>query len=353
MPVYNGGPYLREAIDSILAQTYPDFELLIIDDGSTDDSAQVIGSYRDRRIRQDANPANLGTVPTLNRGLDLARGEYVAVMHADDVSHPERLARQVCYLDRHPRVGVVGTWATTFGDGPERPWRLPTRPESVVCASVFNCALIHPSVMLRRAWLDGHDLRYDPSHLHAEDYGLLLRASRHFLLANLPEILLRYRVHPSSTTQRHRARMMQSVHLIHADYFRLCGLPSSDAERAVHHELAGLAPDGRVSSLAAAHAWLVKLSAFNRSHRVWPEPHFGRRLGNRWLWACLASPGPTGRRADAFFRSPLARPALTGELQRFCDHPRAELRAALAAVGLASGAYGAGCPPCQSARVSR
>lgn len=332
MPVHNGAPYLRAAIDSILQQTFGDFEFLIIDDGSTDDSPRILASYQDARIRCAANTTNLGTVATLNRGLDSARGELVALMHADDISAPERLARQVAYLERHPRVGIVGTWAVVFG-GSSSVWRFPTLPEAVGCANVFNCCLIHPTVMLRRSWLDIHGLRYDPAHLHAEDYGLWLRASRHFLLANLPEALLRYRVHPSSTTQRHRPRMLQSVHAIHAEYFERCGLRVGQEELAVHEELAGLAPEGRVFSLAAAHAWLVRLDEFNRSRRVWPEPFFRRRLGNRWLWACISAAGSVGRRASVFFRSPFARHALVGELERFCDHPWAEFRAALALLG--------------------
>ena len=122
MPAYNAENYIREAIDSILAQTFRDFEFLIIDDGSTDHTVEIIRSYSDSRIRLYQNERNMGVAATLNRGLDLARGEYIARMDADDISLPERFAKQAAYMDAHPDVAVCGSNIILFSEGaPERP----------------------------------------------------------------------------------------------------------------------------------------------------------------------------------------------------------------------------------------
>src|SRR2546428_1522930 len=110
MAVHNGEPHLRAAVESVLAQTYPDFELLIVDDGSTDGSADVVRSYEDRRIRLLENERNLGQIPSLNRALREAHGEYVARLDHDDLCLPERLERQVEELDAEPSAALAGTW---------------------------------------------------------------------------------------------------------------------------------------------------------------------------------------------------------------------------------------------------
>jgi len=111
MPVYNGERYLNEAVDSILGQTFTDFEFLIIDDASTDKTPEILRSYDDPRIRVVTNEENLGLSKSLNKGLALARGEFIARMDADDVSYPYRLQVQHEFMTQHPGAGVIGSWA--------------------------------------------------------------------------------------------------------------------------------------------------------------------------------------------------------------------------------------------------
>src|SRR5262245_60726064 len=141
MPVYNGEAYLHEAIDSMLAQTCADFELLVLNDGSRDRSGEIARSYADPRVRLVENQANLGVVPTLNRGLDLARGAFIARMDADDRSLPERLARQLAFLRAHSEVGICGTWMEAIGEGAGYMWRYPADHERIRCALLFESAL--------------------------------------------------------------------------------------------------------------------------------------------------------------------------------------------------------------------
>lgn len=215
MAVYNAEKYLPEAVDSILGQSFTDFECLIVDDGSTDHSLEIINSYRDPRIEVVRNPRNLGLTRTLNRGLDLARGEYIARMDSDDVSLPERLDRQVAYLDAHPQVGVCGTWAkdidsrgvvtgvreTPVGKDLEREYWRPS-------------PIIHPSAMIRRSHLGR--LRYDERIPYAQDFDLWLRIRAEHKLGNLPKHLLLYRVHRESITFSRRDDQLRATY----DIFR-------------------------------------------------------------------------------------------------------------------------------------
>src|SRR5437899_2426865 len=197
MAVYDGEKYLEEAIRSVLNQTFHDFEFIVINDGSTDGTAEIIERYRraDDRIRA-YEQRHHGLVATLNRGLELAQGEYVARMDADDVSFPERLATQVAFMSAHPEVGICGTWVETMGVPSGNVQRYPTDDATIRSWLLFESVLAHPSVVMRRELLAKAGLYYDVACIHAEDYDLWVRAARHTALANIPEVLLRYRMHP-------------------------------------------------------------------------------------------------------------------------------------------------------------
>lgn len=205
MPVYNGARYLREAVDSILDQTYLDFEFIIVDDGSVDDTAAILDSYDDTRIVRLRNETNLGIVPALNRGLSVVRGEYIARMDADDISLPQRLERQIAYMIAHPEVGVVGTWIRLVDVRGQvtGEWTFPVTHGLLRWMLCFGSCLAHPSVMLRASVATSIG-GYDESFANSEDRDLWLRASSITRLSNLPEILLLYRRHNDSVTARRR-----------------------------------------------------------------------------------------------------------------------------------------------------
>jgi glycosyltransferase involved in cell wall biosynthesis len=236
MSVYDSEKYLREAIDSILSQSFKDFEFIIIDDGSTDRSAEIISSYDDPRIRAVSNATNLGLPASLNRGLDIAAGEYIARMDADDVSLPERLARQVSYMDAHPEIAASGTWAKDIdADGREFSTRCLPFGERMKYEFWRPSPIVHPSAIIRKSHLGS--LRYDIRLPHAQDYDLWLALRARHELGNLPEFLLLYRVHPGSITSRHRGSQIRSTHEIAS---RRLGL---NVSLAAFQHLLGLLPD--------------------------------------------------------------------------------------------------------------
>lgn len=203
IPVYNGERFLAEAIESVLAQTFADFELLIVDDGSTDSSVEIVERYADPRIRLERNERNRGRPYTRNRGLELARGEYVAVLDADDVCEPARLETSVVFLDENPDVVAVGSSATFIDDDGRSLFvaRFVSDPDAIR-ASIFttNCFL-HSSVMFRRAALLAIG-GYDEELPLSQDYDVFLRLSARHRLFNLETPLVRYRIHGAQVSQQ-------------------------------------------------------------------------------------------------------------------------------------------------------
>ena len=196
LPVWNAGGYLVAAVESIRAQTLADWEMLAIDDGSTDGSRQTLDDFarRDERIEVISRP-NRGLAATLQEGIERGRSGIVALMNADDLSHPDRLARQLAFLERHSTVAALGTQTRLLVDGKATAIesRLPLSPEA--CRRLLSIAppLAHPTVMLRREAVLAVG-GYRPQS-HVEDYDLWLRLADRFDLANLPEALLEYRLH--------------------------------------------------------------------------------------------------------------------------------------------------------------
>lgn len=219
MAVYNGERYLREAMDSILSQTYADFEFIIIDDSSTDDSPSILLSFADPRVCLVSNEHNLGLAKSLNRGIGLAKGEFIARQDADDVSNPGRLQAQVAYMEQNAGVGVIGTateWIDAAGN-PFKTWPAGATNAELQPLLLVTCPLVHGSVMFRRRCIDdvgnyGADMRT------GQDYDLWLRVAEKWDIVNLPQVLYRYRWHDQmvSVTRQSEQRSHASASVARA-----------------------------------------------------------------------------------------------------------------------------------------
>jgi glycosyltransferase involved in cell wall biosynthesis len=282
MPLYNAGPYVREAAVSILTGSFRDLELVAIDDGSTDDSVHQLKAIDDPRFRVISNPANLGLVATLNSGLELAEGEYVARMDADDVSMPDRLARQLAFMDANPEIGMSGTWARSFGAEREV-LRTPLSPTDVHAQLFAYNAMCHPTTILRRQAFLRHALRFSPEAPHAEDLELWMRAAEHFPLANIPAITLRYRVHPGQVSSRHAAEQLRTVAKLQLRQLELLLPGANQAEAALHLSLLDLDTPLTHDQLIAAGPWLQCLEEANERTRRYDAEAFRAFLAQRWL----------------------------------------------------------------------
>lgn len=212
MPVYNGEKYLREAIDSILNQTFTDFEFIIINDCSTDSTEDIIKSYDDSRIVYIKNEKNLGVAGTLNKGLDVAKGEYVARMDADDISLPARFEKQVSFMDKNSNIGVCGSQILIFEDNePEKIFAFSEKDAALRVDMLFNCAFAHPSVIIRKSILDNHNICYNLEYEKAEDYRMWYDIMRVSKSHNIQEPLLKYRHHQSQVTKTNKTEQTISV----------------------------------------------------------------------------------------------------------------------------------------------
>lgn len=307
MPIFNAEAFVAAAVESILGQTFRDFEFLIIDDGSTDGSIEIVDGYADSRIRVIRNEHQIGLIRTLNLGLSLARGECVARMDADDISLPERLERQVRFMEANPDVGACGTWVATMGDREGEIWEYPESAGEIRCRLLFDSALAHPSVCMRRQEFARHGLQFDETYPLAEDYQLWRAASDVFPLANIGEVLVRYRIHAQSASQRCAQQQEATVRRIHEESLGRLGLTPSEEERFVHRWVATGRPAGEALDLREVGAWLEKLLRANANCGVYPRDGFERMLGVFWLAAAYRAVDCGRLEPARFLRSPLCR----------------------------------------------
>jgi len=310
IPVYNREKYVRDTIDSILAQTFTDFELLVIDDGSTDKSREVVRSYHDPRIRLVCNEANEGIPKTRNKGIQLARGEYLAFLDSDDWAYPERLAKQVAFLDNHPDHAAVSAW-TDWMDEEGRPLgrikRKAVSPQEIAAQRLFQSGLRNTASMARTVVLRNysHQEQYDTS----EDFDLWSRIAAKHKLASLPEVLVRCRRHKSRITREQAHRGKDRRLAIYAAQLHALGIVFTDTDLERHFLLRSMRKQRFTPDLAYlewAEAWLLRLREANQRVQSYPEPAFSSVLGQLWLKVCWHASAGLGWTAwRCFWHSPL------------------------------------------------
>lgn len=208
MPTYNVAPYVKEAIDSVLHQTFGDFILLVVDDASTDNTLEVVRTIDDPRIRIAAFPNNVGLADNLNRGLDMIDTELMARMDGDDIALPHWLQSEIDYLDAHPEVGVCGGCGQRFGTS-QSLIRFPEQHDDIAANMLFECTIIVPTV--RMSVVRQHGLRYRKDAFPAEDYRFWADCLRVTRLHNIPDTLFHYRMHPTQICTARREEQQRKV----------------------------------------------------------------------------------------------------------------------------------------------
>ena len=313
IPVHNREHYIRVAVNSILAQTFEDFELIVVDDGSTDRTAEVLADYSDPRLRVLQNPANLGIPASRNRGLEAARGEYIALLDSDDHAYPDRLARQVKYLDANPEITQVGSWCSFMdSDGRmlDKVRRQPLRPDDIHAHLIFHCPVINRTVMARTEALQ--EINYDTAFPRCQDYDMHSRlVIAGHALANLPDLLVCGREHPGRFTGQTSELGRDRKIAVYRRMLARIDIEANDEELGRHHALTRPAekPVGAEEYLEWAEAWLWRIKQANRARPVYPEPSLSRALGAVWTLNCWRARRALGRRKmlARLGGSPLAR----------------------------------------------
>lgn len=224
MPIYNSEVYIVAAVQSILQQTYSNFELLLLDDGSTDNSLALVQAISDSRIRIITDGKNLRQPQRYNQGVALAHGKYIAIMHADDIALPERLDWQVKALEQKPEYDLVGSLAyVTYGErSSNRKIGVMGMGEYLRLYTLFNCPFLHPTLLFRKEVLEQHPYRLD--YTTAEDYELWARILAQHQAVNLPIPLLRVRIHAQKNAKRHKQQQLLNVQMIVQNQLEALGL---------------------------------------------------------------------------------------------------------------------------------
>lgn len=202
MTIYNAGPYLKEAIDSIVTQTFDDWELIAVENGSSDESPAILATYTDERVRAFSLPKNIGRTPALRYAFEQAQGQYIAVLDADDVSYPERLKKQAEYLDQNLKVGLVGSWADQINEHSKMvgEYRPATENQELNDSLGWSNPFVHSSIMYR-ADLARQTDGYPENYAYAQDYALILNIAKKGPVALLAEPLCRWRILKTSITR--------------------------------------------------------------------------------------------------------------------------------------------------------
>jgi len=293
LPVFNAGPYLAEAIESILTQTLADFELFIIDDYSSDDSVAVARRYeaRDERVKVLVNERNCGRAHSDNRGHALARGGYIAKMDADDVALPHRLQTQFDFLESRPEVALTSGFLETFG-ATHTVYEYPLSADGVRSFLLFNMPVGNPAVFFRRTLITEQHLHYDEQiqDTFGEDYEWVARVAQVAIIENQPQILLRYRTFSAAQKADVHARRTAKASLIRSRVLERAGFQASGRELYIHNAIAHYPFALGDISLAEVHDWLLKLATQNEQLRFAAPAALRAVLAERWFWTCYHNP---------------------------------------------------------------
>lgn len=217
MAAWNEEKYIGEAIESVLAQSYSNFEFIIVNDGSTDNTKQIIQSYCDPRIRYIENEQNLKLIASLNKGLGLAQGTYIARMDADDICVLNRLEKQVAFMESHPEIGISGAQLTVFGNE-NGMMKYPFTHNDIALRLFITSCFGNNVVIFRKELLEKHALYFPQGYFHAEDYKCWTNWIRHTRLANLSDALVNYRSHAGSVSVKNRKMQRETRDRIRAEY---------------------------------------------------------------------------------------------------------------------------------------
>lgn len=278
LPVYNTEQYIKEAVESILNQTFTDFELLVLNDASTDKTLEILEQFNDPRLKIITNEQNLKVVKTLNKGLAIAQGKYIARMDADDIAHPQRFEKQVHFFNKHPNIDFVGTWVQTFGSESNL-MRAATEHEHIKVRLFFLNPIFHPAVMFKRESFEKYGFKYDEKYTNAEDYGMWVKAIDHIKFANIPEVLLKYRVHASnvSVIKASNRAVLDEIHYdIYKYFLKKLGISSYTQQDLLMHRKLGLVEVEALdlSQLNSYLQWLKKLVVANNQSKYFDKVFF-------------------------------------------------------------------------------
>ena len=286
MSVYNGQTYLHEAIDSVLTQSYKNFELIIINDGSVDKSLSIIKSYTDKRIVLIDNERNKGLIYSLNKGIKISKGRYIARMDADDISLPERFKKQVEFLESHVTVGVLGCDYISFNQKNTSFIKSIYNSHEIKSFLLYTATMCHPTLMLRKQVLIDNGLMYSETATHVEDYDLWCRLVLHTDFCNLNEVLFKYRDHANQVSRQNREVQLRNSNSIQKNYLKNLGFSYLEKNLKTHFLIASNSRIKETQSIIEIEKWLLNLIEQNTVKQIISGNEFKTVIAKIWLDLC-------------------------------------------------------------------
>ncbi len=327
MPLFNAAAYVRDAIESILAQLFDDFELLVVDDGSTDSGPDFVRAISDHRVRLISGNTNAGPAAARNRGLAAARGRYIAFFDSDDIALPEMLADAMD--SAATGYEIVSCWyegIDATGRLTQQDFKEVIYPERLSPIMLFRNCIGTSGLLIKRECINGHT--FDESLPVASDYDLWARLLPGRMATQLPRVLVRYRSHSGNITQRKATMAADCMRRIFGTQLARLGVQASAAEVDLHARLGSLTYGTPMETVLAAEQWLLKLEAANGVSRVYPIGPFREILGEQWYSVCHSACGHGMWTLHEFYESPLAEWISPSAKQRY-DLLRLTARGAL------------------------
>ena len=306
MPVYNSVKYVAEAVNSLLSQSFTNFELIIINDASTDGSDNILKNFRDSRIKLLNNNQNRGIVYSRNRGLAEARGKFIAQFDSDDVAMPDKFEKQMNFLKKNPGYGMVGSWVRMIdGDGKlmKEKWKLPAKPELIPAIMLFRNYFVQSTIVVRREAIPkgGYKTGYDV----VEDYQMWIDIAKNYKTWNLPEYLVNYRVHGTSATNSNTEHLNKQYRLIFNDLFQELNIDMSAEKFETHLTIKRNDPIESVTALRRIEKHLNLLILQNQKTKVYDEKELAKAVLNRWVKCCYRARTTGLKAAGIFLSSPV------------------------------------------------
>lgn len=306
MPLYNGADYVGDAIHSILAQSYQDFELLVIDDGSEDAGPALVRAIADARVRLLDGRTHAGIAAARNRGLSEARGSRIAFFDSDDLAAPGMLEAMMQCMDADGGCDIVTGWSEGV-DERGQPTNVNSTEkiadEAIAPSLLFRNCIVTSALLIKRECLEG--AAFDETLEVASDYDLWARIIPGRRTRQLRRSLVRYRSHPGNISHRKRALAQGCLRRIHARQLSRLGVEASDADLTLHARLADLTFGTSKETVLAAEAWLLNLEAANARAGLYPAPAFRKVLGAQWYRVCHSAGGNGFWTWRRYFAAPL------------------------------------------------
>lgn len=308
MPVYNGEKYIGSAIESILSQTFTDFELLILDDASTDQSVKIIQSFKNERIRLIENKKHLGLAKIRQKGVLKSKGKYIAFLDCDDISLPQRLSVQIQFLEKNRDISMVGSWVKVINEKGEftgNIWRHTTSSIFIPSVLLFRNCFTQSSILIKKDCLLHFPFRNQ--YWLAPDYDLWTRLVTQYNLANIPEVLIYYRTFKENMSSEKKKEIEECGKRIFFNNLKRLGFIPTNEEVMLHDSLERWQGDYSKETADKIQLWLLKLIDSNEKMHIYPHKVFLTIVRDYWFKACCKSANHGFSIWQKYLRSPINR----------------------------------------------